>query len=295
MEGCSGIAWLAVFGSMGNRNQLDQWAEMERLRFIERSAYWRGTIQRQDLAKVFGLSMAQASADLQGYQRVNPGSLNYNLNRKRYEGAEFFPLKVTDHSLEEAMGLFLKGGAEARIAGQVRMMGEGASGESQVYVVRMPDRRASADVERKVFLAVARRLRLRTRYFSVNSGTTDWRWMQPRAFAHDGNRWHVRAWCEKDGQWKDFTLSRFAEAEWPVEGEICEAPDEGMAQSKVLSLKAHGELQAARREAVELDYGMREGRVTFTVPNALENYVRERLGLPLADGSFAQPLLQLGD
>jgi len=52
-------------------------------------------------------------------------------------------------------------------------------------------------VERRIFLAVLERLRVRVRYASVHSGTDAWRWLQPRVFAHDGNRWHVRAWCEQ--------------------------------------------------------------------------------------------------
>jgi hypothetical protein len=277
---------------MGNKSNTEHWAVMERMRFIERSAYWRGAVNRQDLVRVFGLSMAQASADLQQYQQENPGALVYHMNRKRYEGAEVFPLKVTEHSLEEAMGIFLNGGAAARLAGQVRALSEGNAGGVQVFVVRMPERRASQEVERKVFLAVMRRWRLRVNYYSVNSGTILWRWVQPRAFVHNGSRWHVRAWCERDGEWKDFNLSRMAEADWPVEGEVSEVPDSDMEKWNVLRLKAHRDLDDAQRKAVELDYGMVNGGVEFTVPEALENYVRKRLGLLLQDGTPARVLLE---
>ena len=73
---------------MGNATNPEQWAAQERLRFIEKSAFWRGTVNRPDLLAVFRISQAQSSADLQKYQELNPDSLVYNLNRKRYDGAE---------------------------------------------------------------------------------------------------------------------------------------------------------------------------------------------------------------
>ncbi|MCS5945110.1 WYL domain-containing protein [Klebsiella variicola subsp. variicola] len=35
------------------------------------------------------------------------------------------------------------------------------------------------------------------------------RTLYPTAFAHDGHRWHVRAYCFKSTMFKDFVLGRF--------------------------------------------------------------------------------------
>jgi WYL domain len=276
---------------MGNRSNTEQWAVMERLRFIERCAYWRGTVNRQDLARVFGLSMAQASADLQQYQQENPGALVYNLNRKRYEGAEGMTLRFCAPVLEEAMGLFLNGGREAQpLAMSARL---GAEGESprQVYVLPMPQRKASAEVERRIFLAVLNGLKIRVLYSSVNSGTEEWRWLHPRAFVHNGSRWHVRAWCETRQAWADFNLSRIAEAEWPQEPQSAPEtdPEERM---EVLKLKPHSELTDSRKASVERDYGMEAGQMEVPVPGLMADYLRSRLRLPLSDGSHPPPLLE---
>jgi len=50
---------------MGNKTNDQNWAATERLRFIEACAWWKGIVQRQDLVGLFGISMAQASSDLQ--------------------------------------------------------------------------------------------------------------------------------------------------------------------------------------------------------------------------------------
>jgi len=266
---------------------------MERLRFIERSAYWRGVINRQDLARVFGLSMAQASADLQEYQRVNPGALNYNLNRKRYEGAEGMKLTVTRPVLEEAMAMFLTGGGELSQAGLSGPDGGAMSAEAKVQVVRMPDRRAAPQVERKVFLAVLNGMRVRVRYFSVNSGRDDWRWLRPRSFAHNGDRWHVRAWCELRKDWADFTLSRMADADWPEEAGGDALPDDTGSALTTIRVRPHHALSENARKGVELEYGMMNGELEMSVPAALANYLRARLRVPLADGSEPPPLLEV--
>ncbi len=283
---------------MGNRSNLDQWATMERMRFIERSAYWRGVVNRQDLAGVFGLSMAQASADLQKYQQENPGALLYNLNRKRYEGTEGMVMKFAAPVLEEAMAMFLTGGAAALGVGMPGLpgaAGEGTDGTVQVRVVRMPQRRAVAAVERRIFLAVLQGVRVRARYRSVNSGSDDWRWLWPRVFAHNGSRWHVRAWCEQRGAWADFTLSRIVEAEWPVPGGTPPPPDGEAGRMEVLKLRAHRDLTPAKKAAVEQDFGMKDGVLEVPVNALIADYLRSRLHLPLADGTLPAPLVEPAD
>lgn len=275
---------------MGNTSNPKQWATMERMRFIERSAYWRGSVNRQDLQEVFGLSKAQSSADLQKYQEENPGALGYNMKRKRYEGALEMVSKFTVPVLEEAMAIFLKGGSSALTVAS--MAGQGrANGPLQVYVVPMPQRRAPFMVERRIFQSVLHGFKLQVRYFSVNSGREDWRWLHPKAFAHDGNRWHVRAWCESREGWADFTLSRIVEARLPeISGVSLEAdPKEKRA---TLNLRPHHGLNGTAKEAVERDFGMDDGELKFSASGIVADYLRSRLGVPLADGSFPAPLVE---
>lgn len=285
---------------MGNKSNLDQWSALERLRYIERSAYWRGVVNRQDLARVFGLSMAQASADLQKYQEVNPGALAYNLNRKRYEGTAAMAMVLGGPVLEEAMAEFLSGGSEAlgvmrRRSGDAAEKAEGAEVQVQVRVVRMPVRRPLPAVERRVFLAVLNGWRVRVRYYSIHSGTDDWRWLRPRTFVHDGNRWHVRAWCELREHWADFTLSRMADAEWPVPGEAPPVVDEKALRLATIRLRACRDLPATARRGVEMEYGMKEGALELTVSAAVAGYLRARLGLPLEDGAVPPALVEAAE
>ena len=69
---------------MGNASNENLWFPRTRLAFLERRAKKHGTLRRRDLQEFFGVSLAQASADLQRYQELNPGALLYSTKRKEY-------------------------------------------------------------------------------------------------------------------------------------------------------------------------------------------------------------------
>ena len=273
---------------MGNKTNDRNWAAVERLRFIETCAWWKGLVNRQDLGDLFGISMAQASSDLQRYLELNPGAFVYNLRAKRYEATADMQCVLTTPRLDQAVAGFL--------GGDVRGAWDGWSPESEgggrVSVLRMPLREAGAAVERRVFLAVLNGLRVRVRYASLNSGKEEWRWLRPHALAHNGARWHVRAWCEKNEDFRDFTLSRIGEVEWSREAAPLPQEDKDWEQWVTLRVSPNHGLSEDQRKTVERDYAMRSGVLKLKVRKAMEGYLRDRLGLAMADGTQPLPLLE---
>ena len=271
---------------MGNSTNDRNWAAMERLRFIESCAWWKGVVQRQDLTGVFGVSMAQASSDLQRYLELNPGAFVYNLRKKRYEAMPEMRCLLTVPVLDDAVSRFLDG--EVRGGWCVAA----GTGEGRVAVLEMPVRRAVAAVERRVFLAIVNGLRVKVRYASVNSGKDEWRWIRPHALGHNGARWHVRAWCEINGDFRDFTLSRIAEVAWSREAAELPAKDKDWETFTTLKVTANPKLTAEQRKAVERDYAMAGGVLRIKVRKAMEGYLRDRLGIAMADGKMPVRLLE---
>jgi predicted DNA-binding transcriptional regulator YafY len=47
-------------------------------------------------------------------------------------------------------------------------------------------------------------LRLETEYVSLNTPNVEVRLIAPHTLVYTGMRWHVRAYCEKNGQYRDF-------------------------------------------------------------------------------------------
>ena len=267
---------------MGNSSNPEQWAVMERLRFIERAAYWRGWVQRQDLSAVYGKGSAQASADFQKYLELNPGALAYSMNRKRYEGQETMRQVLQSSRLEDAVALLMEAGRPP-VNGVVE-----ASRSAMVDWVVVPDRRAAAEVERRVFQAVLHRRRVRVRYLSVHGSSDEWRWLRPHALAHSGHRWHVRAWCEKNGDYRDFVIGRMAEAAWPVEGIVPPVPDAAWETMTTLTVRPASGLSAEQRAAVAQEFGMSGGVLSLPVREAMRQYVEGQLGLSEGDAGIVR-------
>ncbi len=263
---------------MGNTSNKDQWAARERLHFIERLAWWRGVVNRGDLREVFGISRAQASADLQAYQELNPAALAYNVRAKRYESRPEMHCTLHEPRMEEAVRLFL-GEPGPLPAAEVSRPLAGA----RVDVVATPGRRASAAVERRVFLAVCGGLRLTVKYGSVSSGRGTRREIAPHAFGHDGYRWHVRAWCCENEDYRDFVLSRIEDAGWPGEPFAPPVVDADWEREEKLTFMANPELNEERRKTIERDYGMRGGKLVVHVRAAMKEYLLAHLRIPVLD------------
>lgn len=274
---------------MGNLTNEKQWAAVQRLAFVEKAAYWRGSVNRQDLIKGFGVSPAQATADLQKFQELCPDVLDYHLKRKRYESSPGMVCTLHQPRLEEAMALFLVGGT---LPPSVFSEASGRVGDT-VAMVALPRREASLPVQRAVFQAVLHRRRLHVRYQSLSGRKISWRWLRPHAFGHDGYRWHVRAWSEESERFLDFALGRMAEVAWPVEAAELPEPDEDWQTWEELVLRPRAGLTPEQHQAVQDEHGMQDGQLTLRVRRAMVDYTLAHLHLPMRSGHESGPVLEL--
>jgi len=261
---------------MGNTSSREQWAGRERLLFIERLAWWKGVVNRGDVREVFGISAAQASADLQGYQEVNVGALVYNVRAKRYEAGEGMVCVMHEPRLEEAVSLFL--GVTAPLLGMVGR----PKVTSTVDFFRPLAREADGVVQRRVFLAMDQGKRLRVKYWSVNSSRGSLREIAPHALAHDGYRWHVRAWCFEKSGYRDFVLSRMEGAEWPGEKFTTPLVDAEWERIETVVLQPHSGLDEDQRKTMIRDYGMKGGKLKIEVRAAMKEYFLAHWRVPVA-------------
>jgi DeoR/GlpR family transcriptional regulator of sugar metabolism len=57
----------------------------QRMDFITECLEQQGKVNRKDLMDKFGISLPQASIDLQKYKSINPNNMTYNLAKKQYQ------------------------------------------------------------------------------------------------------------------------------------------------------------------------------------------------------------------
>lgn len=251
-----------------------RWGVEQKLQFIEFRLFWEGHVNRSDLIDKFGVSVNQASSDLNRYIALAPDNMVYDKSGKTYvRGSTFEPL-------------FLKPDATQYLS-QVRSVAEGIVSREDAWIGNLPAfdatpapaRGINPVVLRSLVIAIRRHEAVEVFYQSMSSPDPEWRWIEPHALAFDGFRWHARAYCEKSGDYRDFVISRIIDARQNRPAGQPAASDIAWQQMIELEIGPHRELSPNQRRVIELDYGMQDGCVKIPVRRALLYYALKRLGL----------------
>jgi len=250
-----------------------RWELLLRYRFIEIIALWEGRLTTRHLCESFGIGRQQASKDINTYLReVGPGNLDYDKHIKGYVPAGEFSPAVTRGHADEYLLLMARNNELSDVF-------EGLSLQStSVELLTVPVRDVQPAVVRPIMSAARHQRRLEVDYVSLHSPDREGRIIVPHTLVHTGLRWHVRAWCEKNPDFRDFVLSRFRGVP-----EIMEASDQGIEQDVEwnhhvdIVIEPDHRLSPAQREVVTHDYGMTEGSLKLNVRAKLVPYALQAL------------------
>jgi len=249
-----------------------------RFEFIEFRVYWHERFNRSDLMDYFGVSQTQASQDLKAYQEIAPDNLVYDGTDKTYRCASGFVPKFLELSPENYLAplLSMRAGALEPAASWLRSI-------PPFHVSPTPVRGVAPDILRMIISAVDYAQGIEVLYQSMSSPDPSWRWIEPHAYAFDGFRWHVRAFCLKDDVFKDFLLSRILDVRrdrQPQPAKSSGTQDTDWHSDVTLTIGPHPDLSPAQKRAIQLDYGMNgEGVAQITVQKSMLYYALKRLGL----------------
>jgi hypothetical protein len=105
------------------------------------------------------------------------------------------------------------------------------------------------------------------------------RTIEPHALAHDGFRWHARAFDRESGEFRDFVLGRLSKPRLAGEARSRPRQDGAWHALVTLEIAPHPALTPAQSRAIALDYGIRGGAARLSVRRALLFYALRRLGL----------------
>jgi predicted DNA-binding transcriptional regulator YafY len=253
-----------------------RWGVERRLEFIEFCLFWEGGVNRSDLTGYFGVSVPQASKDLSQYQALAPENVAYNRSEKRYVATPDFRPR------------FLKPDADHYLS-QLRSIANGVLSREETWLSKPPvfeavpmlHRNVDTEMLRIVLHAIREQNALEIQYqsMSVNRPQPTWRWISPHAFAFDGYRWHVRAFCHIDRIFKDFLLSRFLKIRSTAEAERGPDHDCIWNESIIVILKPHPGLTDDQKRVIAQDFGMKDDRLEVRVRLALLHYLLKQLHL----------------
>ena len=268
---------------MDNDKSELRWGVAQRLEFIEFRLFWEGHVNRSDLMEQFGLSVNQASADLNRYIGFAPDNMVYDKSARTYvRGPEY-------------SARFLKPDASRYLA-QLRSLADGIMDSDDTWIAELPSydaaptpaRGVNPVTLRSVVGAIRRCEAIEVKYQSLSRPEPSWRWIAPHAIGFDGFRWHTRAFCKTDEVFKDFLLSRILQTRGVEASEVTNKADADWQEHVTLEIGPHPELSDNQKKVIALDYGMRGGKAKIKVRRALLYYALKRLGLD-TDPSARKP------
>ena len=264
-----------------------RWGPERRLEFIDFRLRWNRTVNRGELVEFFRISIQQASADLAYYSHLAPRNMEYDKSLKTYRAtASFRPVLTKDDAqgyLSELLGL------------SVGTLGPSASfigWQPPHDIVRYPARPIVIGTLLRLVWAIRDNDELLVSYQSMRRSTSTTRWIGPHALAFDGQRWHVRAWCQENKDFRDFVISRIQRIDESREATVSAEDDSRWNTYIEIIFKPREGLTNDQRHAIETDFGMIRGRLKLSCRKALAFYLLRQMQLdrPPDLSPAAQPL-----
>jgi len=248
-----------------------------RMRAIELLAYWEGRLVTNRLMGWFGVSRQQASADIKRYMaNHNPNSLVHDPSVKAYVPQPGFQPVLTKGHINEYLDM---------VSGLVsESMAITLETDTNLASVQLPDRSVRPEVVREVIKACRASSSIKILYASMENPSWSERVISPHTLVYTGFRWHVRAYCHKRGEHRDFILSRIDRTPRPAD--MAAPPvDEDEQWNEVISITLipNIHLNDGQKTLVEKDYGMPEGRFQIRVRKSLAHYTLQRYQAAITD------------
>lgn len=252
-----------------------KWDDLFRYRLIEIVALWEGRLTTKHLTNSFGIGRQQASKIINAYiAEVAPENLVYNPSLKGYEPSPTFEPKLTTGTADEYLHILSRTKDLAHTFSQLDL------GFTNTHMLQLPSRPVDPVVLRAIVLAAREQRRVDIGYISVNNPETDGRVFVPHTLVCTPMRWHVRGYCEKNGDYRDFVLSRFRGVP-----EVMDTSNHGVKQDEAwnteveLMIRADQRLSHEQQQVIEHDYGMSNGYISVPCKAALLQYALQAYGL----------------
>lgn len=250
-----------------------KWSQEKRLTFIDFRLYWERQINRSDLTDFFKISIPQASLDIAKYNETAPGNAVYDASAKVYRSSgnfkPAFAAVSTDQYLADLLALNQK----------TLPIDDTFIGWQPSYsVVPRPTRSVPSDILLTLIQSIRQQRMLKVKYLSKKDTSPIHRDISPHAIAHDGQRWHVRAYCHINDEFRDFVIARFIKATISEEGGVAADNDKAWFNILKLVLTPDPQLSEAHKKALAHEYGMSNQELTLECRQALLFYIERQLG-----------------
>lgn len=215
----------------------------ERLKAVEILLLWEGQVSRPRLAEIFDVHGTVLSRDMAAYADQAPDNCLYDTGARAYVVTPYARPQLTDGRFSEYEAL----------VGTLPLRGLCAGVElvsAQQHATQIQHGAFS-----RVHVAIREGKQVQIEYRSLNNPEVHERKIRPHAFIQAGPRWHVRAYCDRAEEFRDFNLGRISRVDDPAHSLLPEA-EEDQAWGTLITLRLipHPHLNAAQVQLVRDEY-----------------------------------------
>lgn len=255
-----------------NKNAKIRWEQLLRYQLIEIIALWEGRLISNHLIGAFGIGRQQASKDINAYKTLYPTNLEYDKKTKGYVPSATFKAQFTEGTANEYLHLLNSNKALSRVFEKTEMP------TSYTEVLSVPNRTISPDILRPIIKACREKLRLDITYCSMTSPDGEDRIISPHSLVFSGVRWHVRAFCEKHRDYRDFVINRIKSVDDEMGEVIEDDKNDTLWHEKVqIEVCPNPNLTPAQQALIERDYNMKNGVLSLSERASLIQYALDQL------------------
>ncbi|MFQ2681158.1 WYL domain-containing protein [Aeromonas caviae] len=269
------------------------WDQTLRFRLLEIVLMWEGRLTTNHLCTAFDIGRQQASRDINRYiKEVSPEGLEYDRSLRGYKPTPQFSPRFSEGKVDEYLMLLHREKQHQR-----QHEAEGLTlplmdlRYGHVEILDVPNRHIDPVIVRGLVQAARHQLRVDVDYVSLSSAEQSGRNIVPHTLVYDGIRWHVRAYCEKRGDYLDFVMSRFRGIP-----ELLKVSEHGRKKDREWNTQVtavvvpNPELSATQQAIIASDYSMTNGKLLSTQRIPLMHYALERMQVSYNSEHRDQPL-----
>jgi len=215
----------------------------ERLKAVEILLLWEGRVSRPRLAEIFDVHGTVLSRDMAAYADLVPDICQYDTGARAYVVTPYARPQLTNGHFSEYEAL----------VGTLALRGLRAGVElvsAQQHATQIQHGPFS-----RIHAAIRESKQIQIEYRSLNNPEAHDRTIRPHAFIQAGPRWHVRAYCDRATEFRDFNLGRISRVDDPAQSLLPEPREDQAWQTQImLRLTPHPSLNAAQVQLVRDEY-----------------------------------------
>lgn len=254
-------------------------AQKQRLSFIDFSLLFKGQITRKELTSKFEMGMANATRDLALYKDLAPLNIEFDQKERTYFQAKSFK-PLFNYDARQTM---------AKLSNKIS---DGFDGVLDIpFPVDAPHQLNIPNIfiVAKIVQAILRQKPISIIYTSLSSGSKA-REIIPHTIIDNGLRWHVRGFDRKTQSFRDFVLTRITKVTIKNSTVIeCESKLEDHQWMRMMPLELVPHPKNIKHPtAIALDYGMDNGSLEINIRAAMAGYLLRRWNVDCTEEASLQ-------